>query len=502
MVAVRIVSDAIPLAEGVGLSRAIVAIPEGSDAWPCVLIRTPYPRLGSFTDNGGLQFAEAGFVVVVQSARGRHGSDGRFVAFRDDVHDGAEAIAWCAIQAWCDGRVFLAGKSYEGFAAWAAASVRPAALVGIAVSMTASRPIHWFFENGLFRQSFAQSWGLSLAYTDERLSEADFQIVRNAALKLEEFYLVSPTESLLTNVVPGYGSWVFETSLEEIGACFVSDRSVPAHLVSGWNDIFVRGAVCDATLMKSAGDRTIIGPWSHDTVGVRVVGQSDYGVEATTGEFDVLADRINWMKEVLCGAATGGAKYFSLFNRRWIGSAGWSPGMATIQVPVLWENIAEGSRRASLSVGARVRTPGGRVHHPTLPLAGGFPYPQWDSSAHLVFRSCRFSKSVQVCGSIRLTMEIDGPSEYMLAGWIFLETLSGGLRSLVTTGARRVAGIVGPQTFELEFAEVAAELACGSSLVVLVAPSSWPEFYSADALSGSLIVQNPDCCFLTLPTEA
>jgi len=500
VVALRITIEDIPLAQGVGRSRAIVVVSEGGNARPCVLIRTPYPRLGSLTDNAGLQLAEAGFVVVVQSARGRHGSDGRFVAFRDDAPDGAEAIAWCSNQAWCDGRVFVVGKSYEGFAAWAASSIQPRALVGLAVSMTASRPVHWFYENGLFRHSFAQSWGLSLAYTDEQLPVADFPKVRKAALDLDALYSLSPPESPLVDVLPGYSDWLSESVLEELGSGFVSARSVPVHMVSGWNDIFVRGALCDAALMKMPGDRVLIGPWSHDTVGVRIVGQADYGVEATTGEFDVVADRVGWMKDLLNGAAKGGAQLFSLFNRRWIDPAEWSSKSVALNVPLTWDKQTAQCVLACFSAGERVRTPGGRVHHPTLPLAGGFSYPDWKASAHLTFRSGRMSESVQIYGSIQLTIEANGLPEGMLAGWIFVESIDGALRSL-TTGARRLLAGTGHCTIDLEFAEVAAALECGSCLVVLVATSSWPEFYSAADLAGTFIVQNPESCYVRLPTK-
>jgi putative CocE/NonD family hydrolase len=95
------------------------------------------PTLLRFTldpaEDDAQRSAVKGYVGVTAYVRGRT-ADGQGAAW-PFVHDGEDAeavIEWIAMQPWSDGRVAMLGDGYSGYAAWAAARRKPAALKAIA----------------------------------------------------------------------------------------------------------------------------------------------------------------------------------------------------------------------------------------------------------------------------------------------------------------------------------------------------------------------------------
>ncbi len=100
-------------------------LPDGAGPFPVILERTPYgrdiasrsevtaadPKPASRADLAGY-FNRAGYAVVYQDTRGRHGSEGRFVKYLADAEDGFDTCAWLVGQDWCDGRICTMGLSY------------------------------------------------------------------------------------------------------------------------------------------------------------------------------------------------------------------------------------------------------------------------------------------------------------------------------------------------------------------------------------------------------
>jgi len=98
-----------------------------SGRFPTLLVRTPYARV--YKESGEAAFfVPRGYVLVVQSVRGRYGSEGRWRFFRDDPADGYDTSAWIASQPWSDGGIGMLGGSYEGGTQHATALAHPPAL--------------------------------------------------------------------------------------------------------------------------------------------------------------------------------------------------------------------------------------------------------------------------------------------------------------------------------------------------------------------------------------
>src|SRR5689334_6391435 len=124
MSAMRVEHDvAVPMRDGVVLS-ADVYRPDGDRPVPAIVNRTPYDKRRPMTPLAALdpeRAVAAGFALVCQDTRGRFASGGQFLPFVHERHDGYDTVEWAAAQAWCNGEVTMAGRSYGAATQWAAA---------------------------------------------------------------------------------------------------------------------------------------------------------------------------------------------------------------------------------------------------------------------------------------------------------------------------------------------------------------------------------------------
>jgi len=91
---------AVPMRDGVTL-RADVLRPQGTDAFPVLVYRTPYGKEPALEEYTTFRHAvEHGYAVVVQDVRGRYASDGEFRPYENEGRDGYDTIEWAARQPW------------------------------------------------------------------------------------------------------------------------------------------------------------------------------------------------------------------------------------------------------------------------------------------------------------------------------------------------------------------------------------------------------------------
>ena len=104
-----------PMRDGVKLSTDLY-FPEGlSGRLPVILIRTPYDKNASRSeDSTARMFAVQGYVVAVQDTRGKFESEGEYTVSAADTNDGYDATGWLASQPWSTGKVGTYGCSYSG----------------------------------------------------------------------------------------------------------------------------------------------------------------------------------------------------------------------------------------------------------------------------------------------------------------------------------------------------------------------------------------------------
>ena len=122
--------------------------------FPVLLVRTPYTR--AFQDRANAAFfVPRGYVFIVQSIRGRYGSEGHWRFFRDDPADGFDTAAWIAAQPWSDGSIGMLGGSYDGGTQHAMALAHPPALKALVPLVAATNVGRYGLRhNGAFELRF------------------------------------------------------------------------------------------------------------------------------------------------------------------------------------------------------------------------------------------------------------------------------------------------------------------------------------------------------------
>lgn len=278
--------------------RADVARPAGEGQWPVILARTPYGKAvapGFTTDL--THGARLGYVTIIQDVRGRGASDGEadFRPWVDEGRDGAEAVEWAAALPYSNGKVYMSGPSYLGFVQWAAAAERPPSL----------QAIHPIVPVGPFKRSFVYSGGVlelelngywwtmigveAILRRDWDSPDARREAAARAGAALEALARKNGYDHLpLSQFEPvassALGGQLFDLLSEgEDGpqmtaaarANAYENITVPALIVAGWYDIFIRSSVDQFVGMRSNGgseaartrSRLIVGPWAHHPQG-------------------------------------------------------------------------------------------------------------------------------------------------------------------------------------------------------------------------------------------
>lgn len=251
--------------------RADVYRPAPPAAAPAVLARTPYDRTFPLTPPATLdpeRATEAGYALVCQDVRGRHGSDGRFYPFRSERSDGYDSVEWVAAQPWCDGAVAMVGRSYTAAAQWLAAAERPPHLRAICpVAIGSDYFDGWVYQGGAFQLGFNLFWVQLMAggKARPRLAEQYRHLPLSAAPVLDE-----------GDAGRFYRDWLAHPTDDRYWRELSFDRSygrieVPALNVGGWFDVFLGGTLENYARLRKEGasemarrrTRLVIGPYAH-----------------------------------------------------------------------------------------------------------------------------------------------------------------------------------------------------------------------------------------------
>lgn len=325
----------IPMRDGIHLIADIWR-PAIEATVPVLISRIPYDRAAAETALAPGRLAEEGFAVVVQSCRGRFGSEGEWVYNHSEVPDGYDTVEWAAAQPWSNGHVGMFGQSYGGSAQLLAAQAKPPHLDVIAPEACAAD--YWegtFDSGGTFRMALrvgwtahvisemAEEWGIDdpqirhlHAVTSGVLAAAragdsaklgeQREVARKA---LDQIFRMRPFRD--NPLWHGRASWLDEAFEHESrdDAWWLSinptshyhEIDLPALHVGSWYDIHLGATLKHYTGMRRQaptseareGQRLIIGPWAHWHPGDQVVGDVDFGPAAA---IDITGTRAAWFR--------------------------------------------------------------------------------------------------------------------------------------------------------------------------------------------------------------
>jgi putative CocE/NonD family hydrolase len=310
-----------------------VYLPEGAGPHPVILERTPYGRhIDSRSEltaadptpagRAGIAayFTAAGYAVVYQDTRGRHGSQGRFVKYLADGADGFDACAWITAQPWCDGRICTMGLSYAAHTQAALGCLDPPGLVAQVLDCGGFADA-WrggIRQNGAFELKQA-TWAHRQAMESP---EALADPVMRAALQAEDLRAWftrmpwQPGHSPLRHH-PDYEAYLFQQwrqgafgpywqqlGIRAAGWYDRYSRAACVHM-SSWFDPYAATAVANFMGLRGRGpQRLILGPWTHGDRSGRVFGDVDFGPDAPLDSWagDWRAYRRRFFDHVIRGA--------------------------------------------------------------------------------------------------------------------------------------------------------------------------------------------------------
>jgi uncharacterized protein len=261
--------------------RADHYFPRAPGAYPTVLVRSGYGReleaglFGRAFAQLLIAFAERGYHVLIQTTRGRFGSEGEFGPLVSARVDGLATLDWLARQPWFNGAVGMWGASWLGYMQWAVAAGAPPYLRALAPSITASQFYSFTFPDGAFGLDHMLRWVVSINLDDVRgkppLKRSRSELKRAVSAAMLHLPLVEADLVALGEVLPYYREYFKHPYPDDPywhatdSGRHMADVSAPVTLVSGWYDFFLRELLADYAALRAAGKEPYltIGPWFH-----------------------------------------------------------------------------------------------------------------------------------------------------------------------------------------------------------------------------------------------
>jgi len=306
---------------------------------PVILERTPYgktvvsrselsvkePVAKSRADVARF-FVSRGYVVIYQDCRGRYGSEGEFVKYLSDGHDGYDACAWIVRQPWCNGKIGTMGLSYAAHTQGALACANSP---GIAAMFLDSGGFANAYQDGI-RQGGAfelkqVTWAYKAAFESPTVVKDPIRVKALQAIDIKGWFARMPWKRGHSPLTPApeyesyvYDQWehgTFDSFWQQLGiyaaGFYASFSDAPMVFMSAWYDPYPRSATDNyiALSRKKKGPvRLILGPWTHGDRTLTYAGEVDFGSAATLdGNLapDFLTLRLRWFDCWLKGARNG-----------------------------------------------------------------------------------------------------------------------------------------------------------------------------------------------------
>lgn len=417
--------------DGVALAADVYRPPSGRV--PAIVLRTPYDRRelrDRVVELDPLLAVREGFAFVIQDLRGRHASGGEFVALLPDVEDGADTVAWIRRQPWSDGRVMMAGSSYDGCVQFQAARARPEGLVAIAPTMSGSLRTIWY-PGGALRLAGIAGWITRLlveALAGRRLrpaERAELETLLDASA-LERVHALLDADSLAGRVGVPLRHWVAREASDAYWTetTAVTDEPLPAIFTTGAYDVCLQAtteayAACSTRADGLRPQLLTIGPWAHDLLDAVY---PDLGLHAGATPHPLIAQRrqIAFFKSVLAGAPArdlAPVASFVLGRNRWHEDVRWPPpGTRRVELAL---GVAEGGAGTLTRATAPERSAVRYRHDPRdpVPTHGGAhgvwhvvgPLDQRAIEARedvLTFTSASFAGELELAGAPLATLVV------------------------------------------------------------------------------------------------
>ena len=291
-----------PMPDGVRLSTDVY-LPDADGPWPCVLIRTPYNNNDAVKKVPlGREFASNGYAVAIQDVRGRYDSDGEWEPFFHEREDGLAAQAWLASQPFCNGRIALYGRSYEGYCVWMGTfGHHPAVKAIIPIVALPDPVVNVPWQNGSVFWNMITWAVLVHGRTNQDVGQYNWE----AMYKFRPLNKLDEKLGLSSRM---WQDWLAHPTKDEYWrpACYMdrmAELDVPALHICGWYDddgaSTYNNYPAARRLAKSRDEQyVLIGPWPHATNTKTVVQGVDFGPQEV---IDINGFILDWLDKQIGG---------------------------------------------------------------------------------------------------------------------------------------------------------------------------------------------------------
>lgn len=484
---IRVTEEMVPLRDGTLLATDVFG--DETSRGPAMLIRTPYGRAHDREEFDPVALARMGWMVVIQDVRGRFDSKGTFDPFVQEISDGADAVAWCRANAWCNGKVATMGRSYVGSTALLAAA--QAKVDACSPQLTAGDIRDgWMYENGILRQGFVQPWASGFAGGTQ------------TSAHYKRWKRHSET-----------GYWD-QISLNKR----ISKMNTAMFHVAGWFDIFCEGSldlykrmVTGAPEPARRSQRLLVGPWTHTDLFNSQTDEIDFGLAANGLLAMTQVEIAQWLLDAVSDGRrpASGAKIFLMGENRWLDLSAWPPHPKSLKL--FLDDEGGLSRRPQAQVGRvhfkhRPRDPvptwGGRSLGPTLPWAGPKDQSAVESRSDVVtFTTDVLDKDLVIVGEVKAGLWASSTASSADLVLKLVDVYPDGRSmSVIDSGIRKDRVASRDRLFDLTVGSVAITIRAGHRLRLQVAGSNFPRL-QVNARAGVHTIRtggkNPS--FLELP---
>lgn len=505
----------VPMCDGTIL-RADVYRPSGDGTHPVVVSRGPYDK-NEWSDSfmNIKTMVRSGYVVVLQDTRGRFASEGEWLPWKHERHDGYDTIEWAASLPYSNGKVGMVGASYLGSTQWSAAISGAPHLRAIAPAITWSDPEDGLmFRGGAVELGVNTSWSLfaalgqypKLGLSSDEMTAKVMTTLRDIDCLATQTYWQLPSAAQPAMIASGQPDIGVARALAEpatIDESRVSTRydeiDLPSLNFAGWYDVFLQGSLDNYVAMRSRGRtaRLIVGPWWHESMLVPTsggqVGAVNFGVGAQLpGGRTYTEIHRAWFDHWLKGLPAtedheSGVLLFVMGPNEWRAEPEWPLSRARDTALYLHEDsslswdapeIARAESRFAYDPADPVPTNGGNLVMATDYPAG--PFDQREQEARddvLVFATPPLDADLEITGRVRATVfaSTDGPS----TDWVvrLCEVDSEGVSRNIVDGITRVRTEASRiDEVEVDLWSTSIVIRAGHRLRVQVTSSNFPRW--------------------------
>jgi len=292
-----------PAADGIRLSTDVyLPVSEDPDAsWPVVFIRTPYNNNDPVKKIPiGKAFAAEGYAVAIQDVRGRYDSGGEWVPFFNEAADGLASQKWLAEQKWCNGKIALYGRSYEGYSVWMQTfGHHPVVKAIIPVVALPDPVINVPWQNGSVMWNMV-TWATFVhGRTNQDIDQYDW-------VSLYGFRPLNRIDDQLGVNSKAWRSWMDHHLKDDFWwpACYMhrmAELDIPALHIAGWYDDDMPSTInnypnCRRDAISKNDQYLLMGPWPHATNTKSTIEGVDFGKDEI---IDINGFIMDWLDMVM-----------------------------------------------------------------------------------------------------------------------------------------------------------------------------------------------------------